>query len=400
MSINIVIGAGYGDCGKGKIVDYLSDELTLNIKFTGGGQAGHTVFTPDGLRHIFSTYGSGTFQMADTYLSHHFIFNPMVFEKEYNELLGKIFIKEYSPSILANESCNITTPYDMMINQSLERSRGEKKHGSVGLGINETLYRANNGFKLTIRDFVNGKERRLLRDIRDQYLPLRLEELEIEVEDIAFDSELMYAFIDNTYRMLNIVTSVENNSNYFKTDNLVFEGAQGLGLDKRYHHFPHVTNGNTGLKNVIELLKENMLLKTPKNIYYVTRPYKTRHGAGPLEHERIYGQYHDNTNVYNEWQENLRFGILDINVLTNDINRDIIVNREGINDHDQFFLVINCMDHMKDWFSYYHNYMFRGDNDRDKFINIIIKELNQKTGKKFNCLLGTGETRDNIDFYD
>jgi adenylosuccinate synthase len=394
MNIDIVIGAGFGDEGKGKIVDILSNKLTLNIKFTGGAQAGHTVVTPD-RRHIFSTYGSGTFQMADTYLTQHFIFNPLLFEKEHH-LLKDFVSSKYDPMIWINNNCNITTPYDMLINCAVERKRGNNKHGSCGIGINETLYRSNKGFGLYVKDFFSSIPMKLIQNIRDQYVPLRLEDLGVEIEDFAYSDEFIRKFIDDVYRMFTIAIPV-NDIKIKNQDNLVFEGAQGLGLDRNHKHFPHVTNGNTGLKNALEVLRENNLTSKQKNIYYVTRPYKTRHGAGPLEHENDSIKYVDNTNVHNEWQENLRFAYLDIDVLVNDISNDIEKNKQNINKYDNFYIVINCIDQMKKVIKYYEN-SYLNSLEKQDFPYLVMDRLSNKTGKSFTCCIGIGETRNDVYF--
>ena len=78
-----VIGAVYGDEGKGRLVDYLASLTpTLVVRHNGGAQAGHTVVTPEGLRHVFHHFGSGTFVGSPTYLSRFFIVNPLIWSQE------------------------------------------------------------------------------------------------------------------------------------------------------------------------------------------------------------------------------------------------------------------------------------------------------------------------------
>ena len=69
MTISVVIGGNFGDCGKGATVDFLANSETLVVRANGGSQAGHTVTTPDGKRHIFSHISSGTFKGSQTFLS-------------------------------------------------------------------------------------------------------------------------------------------------------------------------------------------------------------------------------------------------------------------------------------------------------------------------------------------
>ena len=74
-----------------------------------------------------------------TYLAGEFILNPILFCREWDEL-EKLGV---NPKVYINKNCRITTPYDMMLNQILERHRGDNRHGSCGIGINETIERYN-----------------------------------------------------------------------------------------------------------------------------------------------------------------------------------------------------------------------------------------------------------------
>ena len=144
QDIRIVIGANYGDEGKGLMTDYFAAQAVsegkkaLVIPANGGAQRGHTVTTPEGVRHVFHHFGSGTLAGADTWLPRFFIVNPMIFMSEYEELLGK-GAKDFR--IYMDPECPVSTPFDMITNQILEEHRGNARHGSCGIGIWETLLR-------------------------------------------------------------------------------------------------------------------------------------------------------------------------------------------------------------------------------------------------------------------
>lgn len=107
MKTKVVIGANWGDEGKGMMTQYFSRQgKVLNILFNGGPQRGHTVVSPQGVRHVFHHFGSGSFYGADTYFSEHFILNPLVFEREALEL-------HFCPRVFCAEGVRITTPIDM-----------------------------------------------------------------------------------------------------------------------------------------------------------------------------------------------------------------------------------------------------------------------------------------------
>lgn len=146
MITNIVgvIGTNFGDEGKGLMTDYFvhhflnAGKSCVVIKHNGGSQAGHTVVTPDGTRHVFGHFGSGTLQGVPTYFDRDFIVNPMTFVKEYKKLqkLG------HPPVCFVHPECRIQLPVDILINQVAEAFRGENKHGSCGMGIWETVVRS------------------------------------------------------------------------------------------------------------------------------------------------------------------------------------------------------------------------------------------------------------------
>ena len=117
-NVKIVVGANFGDEGKGLMTDYFSSisSNSIVVRFNGGAQAGHTVVTPDDKRHVFSHFGSGTFNKVPTYLSEYFICNPTLYKKEFLEL-KECGIK---PMVHFAHDCMFSNPFDMLINQIVE----------------------------------------------------------------------------------------------------------------------------------------------------------------------------------------------------------------------------------------------------------------------------------------
>lgn len=329
MNVDVVIGAAYGDEGKGATVNHLTDEQSLVVRFNGGSQAGHTV-EYDGIRHVFSHFGAGTLRGAETYLSSFFVTNPLAF---YNERLALLGYDLY-PRVYVSKDCLVTTPWDILLNRALEDSRGDKRHGSVGVGFNETIERCQHEqFRLTVGDLDHGKLlQEKLEDISGVWVPLRARELDIDLEEMLkhicrnqYDIDDMW---DLCHMMLEGV-SVINNEQEFMEDKIVkqrqhtiFEGAQGLMLDQNYGTFPYVTRSNCGLKNVLQLVPSD----TQLNVVYVTRAYTTRHGVGPLPNElpgKPYQDIVDHTNLTHDYQGKLRFSYLNLDTLKYAIHRDL-----------------------------------------------------------------------------
>lgn len=303
MRARIVIGSNFGDEGKGLVTDWLcSQGAGIVVRFNGGANAGHTVCTPNGERHIFRHFGSGTFCGVPTFLSSFFVCNPILFFEELRQL-DKLDLK---PVVYAHPDCLVTTLVDMMINQFIENARAKKRHGSCGIGFHETMNRSTvKELKITMSDLWNGGTRleSQLAEIGGKYAKFRCGQTFEEPDAIE-------AFITCCRQFADYV----NPLGIGQCKDPVFEGAQGLLLDQNNKEFfPHLTHSSTGMKNVNVLCAQAGI--TDKEIYYVSRTYLTRHGAGPLPGEDSKLSFEDDTNRSNNFQGSLRFAPLDVNEL-------------------------------------------------------------------------------------
>jgi adenylosuccinate synthase len=348
----VVIGAGYGDEGKGLISDALAASAGADatvIRFNGGAQAGHTVTLDDGRRHVFHHVGSGAFAGAPTYLSRFFVANPILLAEE----LGELAALGAHPRVAIDPAAPVTTPYDMMINQIAEQARGGGRHGSCGLGFGETVERAMHPqFALTAGMLERPTEvRALLLRIRSDWVPGRLAALGVAPSEadralIASDA-ILERWLEDAAAFLAAVT-LGRADMLRPATSLVFEGAQGLMLDQHRGAFPHVTRSNTGLRNVLALAPEMGVGRL--DITYVTRAYTTRHGAGPLAHERAQAPHDrtaEETNIPNPWQGSLRYGVLDLSVLQRAIAADLS-DAAGAGVAISHDLAVTCLDQIGD----------------------------------------------------
>lgn len=342
-----VIGANFGDEGKGLLTDFLASHApsrTLVVRANGGAQAGHTVVAPGGRRHVFGHVGSGALCGAPTLLSRFFISNPLLLDKEWPALA------DLAPRLLVDGRSPVTTPFDMLVNQMAERARGARRHGSCGVGFNETIERGlRPHFRLTVEDLRHPDLVAARLDaIQRTYLPARLsalglapEERERELLEGPGLIQAFQGFIQRFLARVDIVTDMETLPGF---EHVLFEGAQGLLLDEDHPWFPHVTRSKTGLKNSVTLLREAGL--DHLHAVYATRWYLTRHGAGPFPTE-VAGKPSpaivDRTNLPNDWQGVLRFGLLDLERLRETIHTDLI-NAAGI--ALETSLAVTCLDQM------------------------------------------------------
>lgn len=323
-----VIGAGYGDEGKGRNVDAIVAAMgpgrTVVVRSNGGAQAGHTVVTPDGRRHVFHHLASGAYAGAATHLSRFFVHHPMTFMAERDELETEGACVE----VTADPRGYVTTPWDMMVNQVLEESRGGARHGSCGYGFGETVGRnEETDFGLTFGDLVRDDLASRLTRIRDLWLPARLGALGLTPDAATLaamrDPRILHRFMEDCAEFASLVRTVSD-ADLTTLGRVVFEAAQGLMLDQRGRDFPHVTRSNTGIQNMAEIAAEAGI--DGIDATYATRCYLTRHGAGPMpDHRDLAGLFEivDETNVPNPWQSSIRHGLLDLDVLASAIAEDL-----------------------------------------------------------------------------
>ena len=329
-----VIGANFGDEGKGLATDHFVRQFKapLVARCNGGAQAGHTVV--DGERHhVFGHVGSGAFANASTYLSSAFILNPLVLTRELSQF-------GFFPRVFAHPDCRVTTIYDIALNSLAELARNDR-HGSCGLGINETVTRHAAGFFLTLADIKTHSLtiRDITERIRNEWVPQRMAALGLlsanftnkseavqqratmYLDALATDADKVAAdLISNSMHI--IMSDIKHEIKF--EDTVIIEGAQGLMLDEFLGEFPHVTRSVTGLASSVRAAAE--CGKTSITPVYMTRTYLTRHGAGPLHYEDADitdTHLEDLTNVTNPWQGTLRYSPLDIKSMQHFIDADI-----------------------------------------------------------------------------
>lgn len=313
MTVSIVLGTGFGDEGKGRVTSHLVNEKeagkTVVVRFSGGHQAGHTIIY-NGNRHVFSTFGSGTLQGAATYWSKHCTVYPVAIMNEYTALS-----KIVKPRLIIDPRCPVTTPYDIYANRSYDEKTG---HGTCGVGVGKTFER-HELLKLYYQDLFYPTVLKIkLNNIKSYYKNL-------DIKD--FDSD---KFVVRYQNWMNAVKWLVNKnfercdeSALAEFDTIIFEGSQGLLLDKDFGFFPNVTRANVSSLNALEIISKlhnvDMI-----NVYYVTRTYQTRHGNGPMAYEcdlRL-NNAESETNVYGAYQGIFRKGLLDLDMLRYAISLD------------------------------------------------------------------------------
>jgi len=329
MDAQIIIGANYGDEGKGTVTalytnKYLGD--TLNVLTNGGSQRGHSILTKDG-SITYQHFGSGTYHGADSFYCEHFILNPAQFTKEWDALIEK-------PNVFRDPNCLWTTIWDMMANR-IEEER-KKRFASCGMGIWNTIRRSRKVY-MRFDDFMalsKKEQSAFLRKVRSFY-ENRLD-FSSFWKKIWYDYDIETHFLEDcqfmkdhttsgTIRELLALKSLCTNT----YDNIVFENGQGLLLKDTGRDTFDTTPSDTGATYALDIIQdlENCGMEFNTTLHYVTRPYLTRHGDGNISNENkrtnISGSIQeDRTNQWNSNQGEFRYGKLDISSLKERVEND------------------------------------------------------------------------------
>ena len=313
-----VIGKNFGDEGKGYTCSRLASSLkkSLIIKHNGGGQAGHTVEDPEGKwRFIHHQIGAGAEYHVPTLFADSFM--PDLFQlgkevKDFTELFG------FQPILYSEKNTRITTIDDVLLNMGVEFARGKNRHGSCGMGIEECVQRNAAGYGITVEELATWSKQDLLhrlKQIRKEYTGRRAKILGIyplnPYYEMLNNETVLENFVEEVKENVKLLSLVDADRKWLEEfQHLIFETGQGLLLDQDYEAYaPHLTSSKTGIHNPAIFLEKRGL--SLEEAIYVTRPYITRHGNGPLpcevDRSELPGVGEDLTNHPNEWQGILRY---------------------------------------------------------------------------------------------
>ena len=280
MNNIFLIGTHWGDEGKGKVVDVLSEKASACVRFQGGHNAGHTLvindkkfilhLIPSGILrdNVKSVIGNGVVVSVDALMS------------EINELRtagisleGKLFI---------SQNCHIILPSHIALDKAREIRLGKKSIGTTGRGIGPCYEDKVSRKGIRFLDLQNPdifhKKLSSLMEYHNFLLKEYFHESPIEVNNVEDEIFKKYEEVSSF-----IIDTDEYINDLCKQGGVLFEGAQGTMLDIDHGTFPYVTSSNTTLPGVVSGTGVNMgLIKYGLGI---TKAYSTRVGHGPFPSE-------------------------------------------------------------------------------------------------------------------
>lgn len=327
----LTVDLGFGDSGKGSIVDFLTRQYEAHtvIRYNGGAQAGHRVVTADGREHVFSQFGSGSLAGAATHLSRYMLLEPLAMLEEARHL-RELGCGEPFDQTTIDANALIITPFARAINRLSELARGDTRHGSCGMGIGETMvdFLEYSQAVLFAGDLRDPRRLRQKLEFLRKVNRAKLKRLEARLPDTAevrherepldeatWIEQLLDEYADWA-ALARIVSGEHLHTMLQRPGCVIFEAAQGVLLDEWRGFHPHTTWSTTTLANANQLLREANYAGEIQRIG-LTRAYTTRHGAGPLptEDAALTALLPDACNRFGDWQQGFRIGWLDLVLL-------------------------------------------------------------------------------------
>src|SRR5690554_151408 len=282
MGKNVVIlGTQWGDEGKGKIVDLLTDQVSAVVRYQGGHNAGHTLVI-DGEKTVLHLIPSGILrENVMCYIGNGVVLSPEALIKEVGGLEARgVPVRD---RLRISPACPLILPYHVALDQARENARGEAKIGTTGRGIGPAYEDkvARRGLRvadLFHRERLASKLGELL-DFHNFILQHFFKEKPVEFQPVLEEclavAEVLEPLVVDVGVLLHQIQS--------EGKNLLFEGAQGTLLDVDHGTYPFVTSSNTTAGAAASGSGVG-----PRDLHYVlgiTKAYTTRVGAGPFPTE-------------------------------------------------------------------------------------------------------------------
>ena len=269
-----VIGLQWGDEGKGKIVDYLSENFDLVTRYQGGNNAGHTVIV-ENITYKLNLIPSGVIRGKVCFLGQGIVLDPDHFIQEYKKITEKIT----DPRIYLSSNIPLILNYHKQLDRINESIlTGESKIGTTSKGIGPAYQDKVGRKSIKLYDLINPHSlKEKLSSIKKFYDPI-LKTFDEDLIDIDKNLELLNNFFIQVKNLI-----VDNNviKKDYSNKKILFEGAQGALLDLDHGSYPFVTSSNT--------ISSNISIGSGLQVDYETigifKAYATRVGNGPFPSE-------------------------------------------------------------------------------------------------------------------
>ena len=280
MSSMAIIGAQWGDEGKGKITDSLGIKCDLVVRFQGGNNAGHTI-TVDGKKTILHLIPSGILHSGCiSVIGHGVVFDPAAFVEE---LQATQDVAEITPERLKiSSNCSVITSYNRLLDE-LRETHGPVKIGTTRKGIGPAYEDKIARLGIKLADLLDAKvlEQKLQQNLIekkilfDHLYEVNYPSVSQEVERLAQLGQVLKPFLSDTFSLIDEA--------FKEGKRILFEGAQGILLDIDYGSYPFVTSSSTTIGGIYT--GAGLPGSQVDEVLGIAKAYTTRVGEGPFPTE-------------------------------------------------------------------------------------------------------------------
>ena len=275
----IILGAQWGDEGKGKIIDWLTDDVAAVVRFQGGHNAGHTLWV-NGVKTVLRLIPSGILHpQVKCFLGNGVVISPRALQQEVGELVARGI--EVKSRLGISFACPLILASHIALDQAREKKRGVNAIGTTGRGIGPAYEDKVARRAIRVGDLLQSKEN-VTTQVKEllEYHNFQLKHYYL-CDEVSLEQTLeeVFAFADFVKDMMVDVASALNAISK-SGKNILFEGAQGALLDVDHGTYPFVTSSNTTAGAAST--GTGVGVRYFDEVLGVAKAYVTRVGAGPF----------------------------------------------------------------------------------------------------------------------
>ena len=278
MKVDVLLGLQWGDEGKGKIVDVLTNNYDIIARFQGGPNAGHTLEF-DGIKHVLHTIPSGIFHKGIINLiGNGVVIDPVIFENEINSI-NKLNIE--ISELLISKKAHLILPTHKLLDAASEKAKGKNKIGSTLKGIGPTYMDKTGRNGLRVGDVSSSNFNEKYEKLKNKHIELlKFYDYEYNLEELesiwfkSLDTLKKFKHIDSEHYIHEVLKN---------GGKLLAEGAQGTLLDIDFGSYPFVTSSNTITAGACTGL--GVAPNQITDVFGIFKAYCTRVGSGPFPTE-------------------------------------------------------------------------------------------------------------------
>jgi len=281
MKIDLILGLQWGDEGKGKIVDVLTENYNIIARFQGGPNAGHTLEF-DGIKHVLHTIPSGIFHDNKlNIIGNGVVIDPVILKTEIDKL-HELDV-DLSEKLMISRKAHLILPTHRLIDKASELSKGKKKIGSTLKGIGPTYMDKTGRNGLRVGDLeLDGWEEKF-NNLTKKHLNL-IDNFNV---DFDFNIQKLSDEFTESIKFLKKIKFIDSehflNRSIDEGKKVLGEGAQGSLLDIDFGTYPYVTSSNTTSAGACTGL--GIAPNKINKVYGIFKAYTTRVGSGPFPTE-------------------------------------------------------------------------------------------------------------------